>query len=306
MSKTSQANKPKKFIGIGPILCFIIIVIASCLGVWYYVNKENNNISFTKDTFPRVDSSLATQPLMDAFVKEYTGETTSNLGIVYSNTHPAYLKLIDNETDLIIVTEPSSDETSYAKAKNVELEVTKVVNEGFTFFVNKNNKVDTLTMDQIVSIYSGKVTNWKEVGGSDEEIIAYQRNTNSGSQTALLNLVMKGVEPKEFTEKENVDLGMAGIVDYVADYNNGQGAIGFGFYYYANVMYKNDNLKYIKVNGVEPNETTIKNGSYPIRSAYYIVTRKNDDNENVNLLKNVMLSTRGQKVASGAGYVPIK
>lgn len=309
--KKSSSKNSKSII---TIIGFIIVVLLSCLALWFVLEHKNkiaeeeisNEIIFDETTLPRVDASLATQPLMDAFVLNFTGKATTELGVEYTNTHPGYVKLINNETDLIIVTEPSAEELALAKEKGIELEVTKVVNEGFVFFVNVNNEVDDLTLEQVRSIYTGEITNWKELGGPDKEIVAYQRPVNSGSQTGLLSLVMNGKEVKIPTVKESVTLTMAGIVDYVADYDNGLDAIGFSYYYYANVMYKNDNLKYIAINGVNPSFETIRDGSYPLLSAYYIVTRKDETNENVLKLKENMLSKRGQKVASEAGYVPIK
>ncbi len=266
--------------------------------------EDSTEILFTKETLPRVDASLATQPLMNAFLKNFTGQTEEELGVEYTNTHPGYVKLINDETDLIVVTEPSEGELALAAENDVELDVTKVVNEGFVFFVNKDNPVDSISMEDLVKIYTGEITNWKELGGNDAEIIAYQRPENSGSQTGLYSLVLKGEQVKIPTVKESVQLSMAGIVDYVASYENSIDAIGFGFYYYVNTMYYNDNLKYLAVDGVKPTYKTIQDGNYPILSAYYIVTRKGDDNQNVALLKDAMLSPRGQKVASEAGYVP--
>ena len=163
-----------------------------------------------------------------------------------------------------------------------------------------------MAFEQLQKIYTGEITNWKDIGGDDTEIIAYQRPVNSGSQTGLLSLVMKGLEVKIPTVKESVNLTMQGIIDYVADYSNGLDAIGYSYYYYANEMYYNDNLKYLAVNGIKPTYNTIQDETYPILTAYYIVTRKGETNENVKKLKESMLSKRGQKVASEAGYVPTK
>lgn len=291
----------------------IMLMAFSCIVAYYYLvvlpkTKENktDEILFTKETLPRVDASLATQPLMDAFVLDFTRKTTEEMGVEYSNTDPAYTKLINNEADLIVVTEPSEDELQRAADANVELEVTKVVNEGFVFFVNRNNKVDSLTFDEIVKIYSGEITNWNQVGGDDAEIIAYQRPENSGSQTGLYRLVMKDIPVKARTPKEEVNLSMAGIIEYVSDYENGLDAIGYSYYYYANEMYYSEDLKYLGINGVKPTYDTIKDESYPILTAYYIVTRKDETNENVLKLKEDMLSKRGQEVATKAGYVPCK
>jgi len=267
--------------------------------------ETSSETLFTNETLPRIDASLATQPLMDAFVKNFTGKTTEELGVEYSNTHPGYVKLINNEADLIVVTEPSEEELALAAEKGIELEVTKVVNEGFAFFVNKDNPVSDISFDNLVKIYTGEITNWKDLGGNDAEIVAYQRPENSGSQTGLYNLVLKGKEVKIPTIKETVTLSMAGIIDYVASYDNAIDSIGYGFYYYVNTMYYNENLKYLAINGVAPTYDTIQSGTYPILSAYYIVTRKGDENENVKFLKKAMLSRRGQYVASEAGYVPV-
>ena len=307
-----EQREPKKTSIWGYILLIILMLISSALAYYFLIEKKeepeviSTDILYTEETFPRVDASLATQPLMDAFVLNFTGKTTNEMGVEYSNTDPAYTKLINNEADLIVVTEPSEDELKRASDANVELEVTKVVNEGFVFFVNKDNEIDSLTFDQIKQIYTGEITNWKELGGKDAEIIAYQRPENSGSQTGLYSLVMKGTPVKIPTPKESVNLSMAGIIEYVSNYENGLDSIGYGYYYYANEMYYNDNIKYLGINGVKPTYETIKDESYPILTAYYIVTRKNETNENVLKLKEDMLSKRGQEVATSAGYVPCK
>ena len=315
MNEELNREPNSKKSGILSYVVLILLMIISCIIAYYFLivkkpKEEPETIStdilYTQETLPRVDASLATQPLVDAFVLNFTGKTTKELGVEYTNTDPAYTKLINNEADLIVVTEPSEDELKRASDANVELEVTKVVNEGFVFFVNKDNKVDSLTLEQIRSIYSGEITNWKEVGGTDTEIIAYQRPENSGSQTGLYSLVMKGIPVKARTPKEEVNLSMAGIIEYVSDYENGLDAIGYSYYYYANEMYYNENLKYLGINGIKPTYETIKDESYPILTAYYIVTRKDETNENVLKLKEDMLSKRGQEVATKAGYVPCK
>ena len=73
----------------------------------------------------------------------------------------------------------SEEEKEYAKSKNVELEVIPIVNEAFVFYVNSKNKVKSLTLEQIQDIYSGKITNWKEIGGLDRKIEAFQKPENS-------------------------------------------------------------------------------------------------------------------------------
>lgn len=259
---------------------------------------------FTEENYPKVDGSTATIPLAEAFQKDFTG--VEKVECKHSKTHGAYVKLIDKECDLILVVEPSEDDEEYAKSKNVDLNYDKVVNEGFVFFVNKDNPVDSLTLEEIQKIYTGEITNWKDVGGNDEKITAYQRPPNSGSQNGMLSMVMKDKKMKE-PETEDIAESMFDIIDVVSEYENSSSAIGYSYYFYANSMYVKDDVKMLKVNGVAPNNDTIKSEEYPLITAYYAVTRKDEEKDSPVLkLRDEMLSIRGQKVAETTGYVPVK
>ena len=153
----------------------MIIVIGGCIFAYMKLGKKDNQVAntnqvseepistepiFTLENCPKVDASLATQPLTSAMIKNFTGEDVKDEDLNYSNTHPAYVKLINDEVDLIVVTEPSEEELALAKEKGVDLEVIPVVKEGFVFYVNGNNKVESLTLEQIQKIYTGEITNW--------------------------------------------------------------------------------------------------------------------------------------------------
>lgn len=285
------------------VLDIIILVLLTGAVVFALVvgNRYKKHDNVRDDTLVRVDASLATQPLMDAYVE---GLKDYNLKKDYTNTDPAYTKLINGETDLIIVTEPSSDELKRASDAGVELEVTPVVNEGFVFFTNVNNLVNGLSLKEIQDIYTDKITNWNQVGGDNAKIIAYQRPENSGSQTGMLSLVMKDKKIKEPKREEYIE-SMAGIIDAVANYDNSKDSIGYSYYYYATTMYGNENIKFLAVDGVSPNHDTIKDESYPLITAYYIVTLKDTENGAVSKVKKAMLESKGQEIARNAGYIEI-
>ena len=310
----------KKSLKIVITILVMLIIVGGCIFAYFKFGKKDNKSGeeqisseaiFSKADMPRVDASLATQPLVSAMVKNFTAGQMTESDLNYTNTHPGYVKLINGEADLIVVTEPSEEELKLAKEKGVELEVIPVVKEGFVFYVNGNNKVDSLTLDQIESIYAGEIKNWSEVGGDNEEIIPYQRPVNSGSQTGILSLVMKN--KKLMNPLNNVIETMEGIIKTVANYANGKGAMGYSYYYYATAMYdltdenSQDRIKLLGVNGVKPSYDTIKDGSYPIQTAYYIVINKNEpEGSKTRELVKAMLSARGQNVAKDAGYVPVK
>lgn len=270
---------------------------------------------FTTANYPRVDASTATQPLALAFMKDFTGTTTidsSKLG--FTQTDQAYTRLIQGKVDLILVTSPSKDELARAKKAGVQLEVTPVVNEGFVFFVNQNNPVSSLTVAQVQDIYQGKITNWKQVGGKDEKIEAYQRPVNSGSQTGMIGLVMKG-KPLMQAPIKDIIKEMSDIVNIVADYSstNSVRGIGYSYYYYATTIYQDvnataaNNVKLLKINGVAPSTDSIKSGHYPFHTAYCLVINKAATTDSpARKLKADMLSNRGQTTALEAGYVPLR
>ena len=143
-----------------------------------------------------------------------------------------------------------------------------------------------------------------EVGGDNAKIIAYQRPENSGSQTGMLSLVMKDKKIKEPKKEEYIE-SMAGIIDAVANYDNSKDSLGYSYYYYATTMYGNENIKFLAVDGVNPNHDTIKDESYPLITAYYIVTLKDTKNTAVSKVKKAMLESKGQEIARNAGYIEI-
>lgn len=314
----------KKFLTILLVLVIMAAIVCACFFTFRYFTQKKPSTSelkpeekitseplFTLDNYPKVDASLATQPLTNAFIKNFTGIDVDVTTLGYSNTHPGYIKLIDDEVDLIVVTEPSEDELAYAQSKGVELEIVPVVKEGFVFYVNEKNPVDNLTLEEVQKIYSGKITNWSEVGGNDEKIRAFQRNVNSGSQTGMLSLVMKDIPLMEPLTEDRIG-SMVDIINIVSSYDNGLNSIGYSYYYYATTMYDDidkdvaDRIKLLGINGVKPNYDTIKDGSYPIKTAYYIVIRKDEPQDsNTRKLRDAMLSARGQDVAKEAGYVPV-
>ncbi len=308
-------------------LIIIVIITIICYETYEYFTSKNSSkimasnqeekidteFAFTLDNYPKVDASLATQPLTDAFIKEFTGEDEiSEEYLDYTNTHPGYIRLIDGVVDLIVVTEPSKEELEYAEEHGVELEVIPVVREGFVFYVNAENPVNGLTLEQIQDIYSGKITNWKELGGNNEPIRAFQRPENSGSQTGMLSLVMKDKEIMEPPKKDLVE-SMFNIINLVSDYDNGLNSIGYSYYYYATTMFDTidsevtDRIKLLEINGIAPNNETIKTEQYPLETAYYIVYRKDEpEDSKVRILADLMLSEKGQKVAEETGYVGVK
>ncbi|RQW75893.1 hypothetical protein EBB45_04565 [Lysinibacillus composti] len=256
-------------------------------------------------TLPKIDGATALYPLYSAIVqatypeKQYEPYDSE---IMVNTTPNAYDNLFNGTVDMIFVAAPSNSQMNRAEQLGLELELTPIGREAFVFFVHQKNLIDGLTMGQIKDIYSGKVSNWKDVGGANDSIRAFQRPEESGSQTALQTLM--GDTPIMEAPTEDIASGMGGIINQVAQYKNYKNAIGFTFRFYSTEMVRNDQIKLLKINGVEPTKETIRNDDYPISSEFYIVTA-GTKNPNVERLIDWVLSQQGQQLIEKVGYVPV-
>ena len=255
---------------------------------------------------PLLNGATALYPVYAAFAQAvypkkkydwYGGEVACN------NTVRAYEKLINKTADMIFVASPSKRQLEEAEKAGVSFRYTPIGKEAFVFFVNAQNPVNELTIEQLQAIYSGEIKNWKELGGNDEAIRPFQRNENSGSQTAFVHFMQEKtiMEPP----KEDVMQFMMGIVTRTADYKNYGNAIGFSFRFYVKEMVKNKELKILKINGVYPDLETIGNGRYPISSSFFAVTLTDNNKPNVTKLLEWIVSEQGQYLVKETGYCPI-
>ena len=256
----------------------------------------------------QIDGSTATIPMSFALYGHFAENSRRSASeVIYHNkTHEAYKNLLNEKTDIIFVTEPSAEAQKLFGDAGVEIDVIPIVKDAFVLFVNAKNPVSSLTQDQLRDIYSGKITNWKDVGGDDLEIIPFQRGSTSGSQTLFLSLLMRDTEPM-LAPSEYYYADMGGIVDAVAEYENGEAAIGFSVFYYASYMYGNDDIRFLKVDGVLPTEESIIVGDYPLESYYYAALRKDTPIDHpARELVSWILGDEGQALMRQTGYVPLR
>ena len=222
-----------------------------------------------------------------------TDATLVSRNAVMDQTHPV---------DLILVTEPSEDELALAKENGVELSIVPFCYDAFVFLVNVENSVDDLSSDQIRRIYTGQIDEWSQVSDAQGPIYAYQRTRNSGSQTVMENMVMKGLRLTAAQPNEVTD-GMSELVEHIGDYTNGRYALGYSFLYYVTSLYPDDAVKVLSVDGVTPTEDTIRSGAYPYTVHYYAVYRKDD--ADTAAFVDWLTGSEGQFCVRQAGYITL-
>lgn len=267
--------------------------------------KINSSLHLTKD-LPVLDGAAALVPVYASVIENvypegsvtyeggafsddnFYGENfAADSKMQYKNTVRGYKAIVDGDTDILFCAAPSEEQKKYAEEQGVELVYVPIGLEAFVFFVNFNNPVDNLTAAQIRGIYSGKYTNWKELGGADRIINPVTRLEGSGSQSAMESF-MKGTP---FGRKSLLAITGA--------------SIGFSFRYYMDGIVGSDSVKMLSLNGVYPSAENIQNGTYPITVKFYAIYRADNENENIPVLIDWLLSPEGQELIEKTGYVKI-
>ena len=267
----------------------------------------NRDVCSIEDFMTRLDGSTVTVPLSRVLLLDQHGFFSSRFGmsavyfIYHSKTDEAIKNVISGDKDLALVTYPSDENLKLAKQKGVELTIVPIVNDAFVFMVNKDNPIESLTTQQVKDIYSGKITNWSEVGGLDMEILPLQRNADSGSQSGMIDFM--GDTPIEVPfEDGDIVYGMGFLIDRVTEE---PGAIGYSYYYYANDMYESS-AKLIALDGISPTNESIAEGSYSVVTQYYALFRASEpEGSFARKLTDHIRSPEGQARAERLGYVKL-
>lgn len=268
---------------------------------------ESHSVFTIKDPneMPILDGAEAAFPVYSAFanaVYENINNVQETKDIVsFTNTIYSYERLLSGEVDIYFGAEPSKEQQEMAKEQGKELVLTPIGKEAFVFFVNPDNKVDSLEVSEIKDIYSGKIKNWSELGGKSERIVAFQRPENSGSQT-LLEKIM-GDTPIMEPLKEDVPEGMGGIIEQVADYRNYDNSIGFSFRFFATGMRNNPDIKLLAIDGIEPSPENIASRKYPFTANLYAISLKNNTKPSINPFLQWMKGPQGQEIVEKIGYI---
>ena len=173
------------------------------------------------------------------------------------------------------------------------LQETVLAYDGIAMIVNPANPVEDLTLEQIADIYTGKITNWSELGGSDSEIVLIGREAGSGTRSGFEEIV----EVKDLCQYRQ-ELSSTG--DVIATVAQNPGAIG-----YASLASVKDTVKAVKVGGVTPSEETVKDGTYAIQRPFVLVTKEGVTlSETAQAFFNYAVSKDANAVVIAAGVVP--
>ena len=270
------------------------------------------------------DTTATQVPGSAAYIQNKGSDTIVNLALAwaerYQELHPeirlsvtgggsgtGIAALINHTVDIANASRQiSSDEKKLAEANGVNPVELVIARDAIAVIVNPHNPVTQLTLQQISDIYSGKISNWNEVGGEDRPIVRLSRETNSGTHVYFLEKVLRlgQKENKTFFATNTLLLPSSeGITSEIKDNPNAIGYDGLG--------YVTPDVKMIGVAQtpgkpyVIPSAQTVNDGSYPIARDLYMYTAGQPSGA-VKEYLDWILSPEAQKIVNELGFVPIK
>jgi phosphate transport system substrate-binding protein len=239
--------------------------------------------------------------LVQRWTEAYPDKTATEFQVTGGGSGTGIAALINGTTDICASSRPiKKDEVAQLQKKfgYKGLEI-RVAMDGLAIYVHKSNPVKQLSMAQVKDIFTGKITNWKQVGGNDKPILLYSRENNSGTYEFFKDFVLN---KQDFAANAQHMAGTAALINAVSKDGN---SIGFGGAAYAMNVKALPIAKDPSAKAVIPTAATIHDGSYPIsRFLYFYLNQKPAGS--VKKFIDWVISSTGQKVVTEVGYYPIK
>ncbi len=252
-----------------------------------------------------IDGSTTVGPIAKAFAEYFMEKNPQvNVTVSESGSGNGAKSLVNSTADIGAMSRPMKDKEFNAAVANGAQPVAHVVAfDGLPILVNPSNPIKNLTIKQVRDIYTGKITNWKELGGANKKIVMISRDTNSGTYETFYKLVM--------TEKINGEKTKHKIAK-TAEYVGSNGAIrqrvqstpaAIG---YAGLGFVDKTVKALDINGIHPTAVTVKSGLYPIARPLFMYTNKYPKlGSALYQFITIYLSKDGQEIVEEIGFVPV-
>lgn len=288
------------------ILVFAILLVG--ISVFIFLTKNQSTIP-KKESLVIKGSDTEVQlvsNLVEAFLEK---NPEADISVTGGGSGVGIASLINGEINMANSSRKMEDkELKQAKNKGLEIQEFILARDGLSVIVHPENSIQQLSIDQIAKIYKGKITNWIEVGGRDEKIILYGRQSTSGTYVFFRDLVVQDDYSPEMRNME----GNQAIVDTVRADKNGIGYVGVGYVKDENNQPRSD-IKIIPVAkdkenaAVSPlNSEAVKQGKYPIaRPIFQYLPHLPQKNSLLERFLRFEMSEQGQEIVKKTGFFSI-
>lgn len=282
----------KKLAGLLSVVLAGIMVLSGC-----GASNDTGNNGETSNVKISIVGSTSVQPLAEDFAESYANVKQGAKVDVQGVGSSAGIKAaIDGTCDI-----GTSSRDLKEDEKSQGIVEHKIAVDGIGVVVNPKNQVGELTQEQVVKIFKGEITNWKDVGGADQEIIVVSREEGSGTRSAFEEILKLQEERdgKTYSLLANDALIAEGNGAVKSNIASKETAIG-----YLSIGVMDSSVKGIKLDGAEPTEDNVVNGSYKLSRPFLMVTKGEATGDTKDFI-DWILSDDGQKIVTEAGFIAV-
>ena len=266
-------------------VCFtlLITVLAACS------NEEDTADTQTGGSLVTISGSTSVGPLAEKLAMKYQEENDVKIEVNQIGSSAGITNAISGVSQIGMSSRDLKQEE-----KDSNLQELIIAYDGIVVVAHPSNPVKDLTMEQVKQIFTGEITNWKEVGGKDMEIVVVSREDGSGSRDAFQEIV--GYESGQLIKNAIVASGNGNIKTTVAMNKHAIGFISF--------EYVDESVSTMDINGVQAKAENVLAGQYEL-SRPFLFVHKEDVPESAKQFMEFILTPEGQKVVESAGAIPL-
>ena len=268
------------------ILCAVVMALSLFAGCGQKANDNGTTTGGTVST----DGSTSMEKVIGALGESFM-EANSGTTFTYNPTGSGsgIQAVSEGRCDIGLSSRALKDDEKASGLKETTLAL-----DGIAIIVNPQNPVKDLSLEQIAKIYTGEITNWKDVGGEDAEIVRIGREAGSGTRDGFESIT----ETKDACQYRQELTSTGDVITTVSQNPN---AIG-----YASLATIKDSVKALTVNGVAPTEATVKDGTYLVQRPFVLVTKEGAAlSETAQKFFDFATSADAASIISAAGAVPV-
>lgn len=272
-------------------LCLALLVMFSLVACSGNANNDENVNDDSEPKTVSTDGSTSMEKVIGALGESFMANN-EGVNFTYNPTGSGsgITAVSEGRCDIGLSSRALKDEE-----KASGLVETVLAYDGIAIIVNNDNPVTNISLEDLTKVYTGEITNWKELGGSDSEIVLIGREAGSGTRDGF-----ETITDTKDNCKYRQELTSTG--DVITTVSTNPDAIG-----YASLASVKDNVKALTVDGVSPTEATIKDGSYPIQRPFVLVTKSGAAlSETAQSFYDYATSSDANEVITAAGCVPVK
>ena len=243
-----------------------------------------------------ISGSTTVLPIMQKVVEAYLKlHPDQEISLTASGSGDGIKAIIDGTANLAMSSREMKDsETAKAKEKNVNLRPMAIATDAILPIVHPDNPLAGITKSQLKAVYTGEITNWKDLDGEDKAIVVVSRDSSSGTYEAWGELVL---DKARVTPKALLQASSGAILQFIAKNKQAIGYDSFG--------YVNDKVKGLQVDGVAGNPETINSGAYPITRKLWVIINEQPPAE-VAAFAEFLVSPEVKEIITSCGAVPVQ